>query len=73
MYYALFCLQNHELMATGRNDTSLKEIKESLLSYLSADHDDKELKSLAKMSAKGIADLYDFEILSQAEKFEEAY
>ena len=68
MYYALADKQlNGQLLATGRNDTSLSELKIDFLSYLSGDHDEEELKELDKLPIEELTDLFDFEILKQYE------
>jgi len=73
-YYALADMQNEgRLMATGRNDISLKELKKSLLGYLSGDHDDNELKKLKKIPMKELCAIYEFKIVKRDKKFQENY
>lgn len=70
-YYALGDLQNGTLMHSGRNNTTLEQLAESLLSYYSVDYDngDPEDQSdwaqMQKMTAQELADFGEFEILSQ--------
>lgn len=61
-YYHLHCLQNHVLMATGRNSETLADLKDSLLSFLSADHDDAELEELNKLPTRELCEMYEFGI-----------
>lgn len=72
-YYALYDLQCGRRMATGLNTTSLKKMKEAMLSYFSGDHDDDELKDLQKCSATELCAAYEFKILKQKKKFKENY
>jgi len=58
-------------MATGYNDENKEELKESLISYLSADMDEDEEKELRNMTVEEIANIYDFEIEENNIKFEE--
>lgn len=72
MYYQLYCNQNHEYMNTGRNSKSKKELKEALLSYLSGDHDDKQIENYRKNVAPDeLASYYEFEIHKTKEKIAE--
>ena len=73
MYSHLYCLQNNEYMATGRNSETLMELKENLLSYLSGDHSKSLIKYLSKFKVKTIAEMYDFEIHITKFKLEEKY
>ena len=74
MYYQLYCNQNNEYMNTGRNSTSKEEVKEALLSYLSADHDDEQLENYRKnVSPDELAGYYEFEIHETKEMFENLY
>ena len=71
-YYALHDLQNvGNLMATGRNTTNLIDLKKELLNYIDPDIDD--LNHYAKLSVKELANMWDFEILSQSTMFPENY
>jgi len=71
-YYALHDLQNvGNLMATGRNTTNLIDLKKELLNYIEPDIDD--LNHYAKLSVKELANMWDFEILSQSTMFPENY
>lgn len=71
MYYRLLDLQVPRYMATGYNDENKEELKESLISYLSADMDEDEEKELRNMTVEEIANIYDFEIEENNIKFEE--
>ena len=69
MYYQLYCNQNHEYMNTGRNSKTKEELKESLLSYLSADHDEEQLENYRKnVPLDELAGYYEFEIRETKEK-----
>lgn len=73
-YYHLRDLQNGgHLMASGRNSKTLKDLKEGLLSYLSGDHTDKEIKKLNKMTVHDIAEMYEFHIETTNYKHKENY
>ena len=71
-YYALADMENGGLMHSGRNDTTLEDLAESLLSYYSGDHpasnDPQDLadwEAMQKMSAEELAELGQFEIVTQ--------
>ena len=68
MYYSLFDHQVGRYMATGENSESKEEVKDALLSYLSADHDEDELKELAILPPDELAAMYEFEIEAHEEK-----
>ena len=62
MYYHLFCLQNNEVMETGRNSTSVEELKKGLMAYLSVDMDEEQQKDWEKLPVEEIASQHDFSI-----------
>lgn len=73
-YFALWDNQNGGYMHSGRNDTSLKELKESLLSYLNGEIGDGSPEDVAlgdKMDAYELAELADFSIVTSNTRFEE--
>jgi hypothetical protein len=70
-YYALYDNQTGDYMATGRNDRSKKQVKESLLSYLSVDHTISELRTLSEATADELASMYEFTIDEQHTPFDE--
>lgn len=56
-------------MNTGRNSKTKEEVKESLLSYLSADHDDEQLENYRlNVPPDELAGYYEFEIRETKEK-----
>lgn len=71
MYYSLWDLQNGGYMATGLNSKTKEQVKEGLLSYYSADHDEKSLKSLSKMTPDEVAEHGEFEIHEHKELIED--
>ena len=70
-HYHLYCLQNNGLMATGLNSRTKEEVKDSLISYLSADHNDDNLKTLETINPDELAEMYEFEIQSTDKKIKE--
>jgi hypothetical protein len=64
--YSLYCHQNNVLMATGENSRTKEEVKEALLSYLSADHDEDDIKRLSNEEPDVLAGMYEFEIVDPA-------
>lgn len=67
MYYHLLCLQNHNMIASGSNSRTKKELKEGLLSYLSGDFN-APLRKLKKMKVEEICEMYEFEIVKTKKK-----
>ncbi len=67
-YYALFCLQTGNYMATGLNDKSERELKQSLISYLSIDN---SLSKLKKTSLNELCLLNEFRIETQNTPYHE--
>lgn len=65
-YYALWDNQTKRHMATGMNTTSKEELKESMISYLSADRSAEELDVLDTYTADEIASIYEF-IIEESE------
>lgn len=64
MSYALWDRQTGNYMATGYGAKTLKQVKDSLLSYISVDYadDDSDWKRIQRMPVEEIADMWDFEI-----------
>ena len=71
MYYRLFDKQTGRYMSTGYNVTSKKELKNDILSYVSVDTDKEEMKKLGELKVEDIANIMDFEIENQKNKFDE--
>lgn len=65
--FSLYCLQNREYMHSGRNSATKEEVKEGLLSFLSGDHTDEDLATLAKATPDELAEMYQFEIEEHSE------
>lgn len=74
-YYRLLDLQTGGTMATGCNDRSLEELKNSLISYLSADHneDDPDWKTIQTLSCEELCEMFEFDIEESETLFEENY
>lgn len=66
MYYHLLCTQNHNIMASGSNSKTKKELKEGLLSYIRTDEVD--WKRIKKMSVEDICKMWEFEIVKTKNK-----
>jgi len=60
-------------MATGRNSASKEEVKEGLISYLSGDHDDEDIKRLSEFKPDELAEMHEFEIHEHDEPLSENY
>lgn len=71
IFYSLHCNQVGRIMASGKNSKTLYEVKEGLLSYLSGDHNEKEIKRLSKLSPDELAEMYDFTIFEHYELLDE--
>ena len=71
--YSLWCCQNHEYMASGRNSATKEEVKEGLLSFLSGDHDEEDIKRLSVYKPDELAEMYEFEIHEHDEPLPENY
>lgn len=68
MYYHLWDYQANNYLHTGRNSESIGDLREPFLSYLSVDHEKKELKKFAKMDMLELANMFDFEVQQTKEK-----
>jgi hypothetical protein len=63
MYYQLWCGQNNQYMATGRNSKTKEEMRQELLSYIdTGEHGALDFKKISKYTLEELADLYEFEI-----------
>ena len=62
--YRLWDKQTLTYLATGNGCRTKEDVKCDLLSYYSADHDDKDIESLSKMTPDDVAEIGDFEIRS---------
>lgn len=72
-YYALYDLQVHRYLASGRNSTSLAELKDAFIDYISIDFEsDEDEKHYRKLKMATLAELWDFDIEKQKEKFDES-
>lgn len=71
MYYALYDLQTGNYMHSGRNATSLKELKDALLSFIEPDIEEVERDDINSMSAEGIAEAWELDIHTSETKFAE--
>jgi hypothetical protein len=71
-YLALWDNQCGGYMHSGRNDTSLEDLKVSLLSYYSPDYEgDQDWDAMQDLDARELASLGDFTICSSDEKFDD--
>lgn len=66
--YSLYCHQLNQTMATGRNCITKEEVKSELLSYLSGDHNNEQIKNLSKLKPDTLAEMYEFEIYGHQEE-----
>jgi hypothetical protein len=68
-YLSLYCKQTCRIMAIGRNSEKRPELKEAILSFVSIDHDDEEMKKLGSMKLNDLCDMFEFKILVHTDKF----
>lgn len=76
IYYSLFCLQNGDYMSTGKNSTSLDDLKSDLLEYVSVDFPSEkptdndpdhlqeweDWQAIQRMPVNEIAEMWEFSI-----------
>lgn len=70
-YYALYDMQTGDYMHSGRNATTLDELKEALLSYIEPDIEEVERDDINAMGVQGIAEAWDLDIHTSETKFPE--
>lgn len=68
-YYALIDLQNGEMLHTGRNSTSVTELKEAMRSFIDPDLDPEE--NFDDLSLDAIIEGWDLKIVYQNQKYKE--
>lgn len=71
MYYALYDLQTGNYMHSGRNATTLDELKGALLAYIEPDIEEIERDDINAMSVEGIAEAWELEVHTSETKFAE--
>lgn len=71
-YYHLKDMQNFgQIMHSGRNSKDKEELKDGLLSFISVDHSEKEMKKLRKLSVGELCEMFEFDIEETSSPIEE--
>lgn len=68
-YYAIYDLQIGDYLHTGLNCTTIQDVKDEFISYISVDTDEDDLKICKKMNTHELLDMWGMELQSSKTKF----